>query len=124
MTGSTSSARSPRRSDSAATSSRATSTTSAASYAASRASTGRSSRSRCPTQLGRYLVDKGSITVDGVSLTVVEAGDDSFTVSLIPETLTRTTLGFRKPGDRVNLEVDVIAKHVEKLVRAYTQEKP
>jgi riboflavin synthase len=76
-----------------------------------------------PREMGRYLVDKGSITVDGVSLTVVEAGDDSFTVSLIPETLARTTLGFRHPGDRVNLEVDVIAKHVEKLVRAYTQEQ-
>jgi riboflavin synthase len=76
-----------------------------------------------PRDLGRYLVDKGSITVDGVSLTVVEASDDRFTVSLIPETLARTTLGFRQPGDRVNLEVDVIAKHVEKLVRAYTQEK-
>ncbi|MCY7394914.1 MAG: riboflavin synthase [Nocardioides sp.] len=66
--------------------------------------------------LGRYLVDKGSITVDGVSLTVVEAGDDRFTVSLIPETLARTTLGRRQPGDRVNLEVDVLAKHVEKLL--------
>lgn len=73
-----------------------------------------------PADLGRYLVDKGSITVDGTSLTVVEAGDATFTVSLIPETLARTTLGFRAPGDRVNLEVDVIAKHVEKLVRAYT----
>ena len=64
----------------------------------------------------RYLVDKGSITVDGVSLTVVEVGADAFTVSLIPETLARTTLGIRQPGDRVNLEVDVIAKHVEKLL--------
>ncbi|WP_182526719.1 riboflavin synthase [Nocardioides dongkuii] len=69
-----------------------------------------------PADLGRYLVDKGSITVDGVSLTVVEAGPESFTVSLIPETLARTTLGSRQPGDRVNLEVDVIAKHVEKLL--------
>jgi riboflavin synthase len=69
-----------------------------------------------PDGLGRYLVDKGSITVDGVSLTVVEAGDDSFTVSLIPETLARTTLGLRQPGDRVNLEADVLAKHVEKLL--------
>ena len=69
-----------------------------------------------PGGLGRYLVEKGSITVDGVSLTVVEAGEASFTVSLIPETLTRTTLGFRGPGDRVNLEADVIAKHVEKLL--------
>jgi riboflavin synthase len=66
--------------------------------------------------LARYLVDKGSITVDGVSLTVVEARDDSFTVSLIPETLARTTLGLRAPGDRVNLEADVIAKHVERLL--------
>ncbi len=77
-----------------------------------------------PADLGRYLVDKGSITVDGTSLTVVEAGDTSFTVSLIPETLSRTTLGFRAAGDRVNLEVDVIAKYVaknmESLVRAYT----
>ncbi len=66
--------------------------------------------------LARYLVDKGSITVDGVSLTVVEAGEESFTVSLIPETLARTTLGLRQPGERVNLEVDVIAKYVEKLL--------
>jgi riboflavin synthase len=69
-----------------------------------------------PPELGRYLVDKGSITVDGVSLTVVEAREDGFTVSLIPETLSRTTLGRRQPGDRVNLEVDVLAKHVEKLL--------
>ena len=75
-TGSTSSARSPPTSGSAATSSRATSTASARSSPARPASTGRSSRSRCPPQLARYLVDKGSITVDGVSLTVVEAGDD------------------------------------------------
>ena len=71
-----------------------------------------------PPEFGRYLVDKGSITVDGVSLTVVEAKDASFTVSLIPETLARTTLGTRQPGDRVNLEFDVIAKHVEKLLAA------
>src|SRR5687767_8792053 len=69
-----------------------------------------------PDGLGKYLVDKGSITVDGVSLTVVEAGDTSFTVSLIPETLARTTLGDRQPGERVNLEADVLAKHVEKLL--------
>jgi riboflavin synthase len=65
-----------------------------------------------PPALAPYLVDKGSITVDGVSLTVVEAGPDRFTVSLIPETLRRTTLGFRAPGDPVNLEVDVIGKYV------------
>jgi riboflavin synthase len=69
-----------------------------------------------PEGLGRYLVDKGSITVDGVSLTVVDAGEESFTVSLIPETLARTTLGHRAPGDRVNLEADILAKHVEKLL--------
>ncbi|MFC4786130.1 riboflavin synthase [Nocardioides sp. MAHUQ-72] len=69
-----------------------------------------------PPGLAHHLVDKGSITVDGVSLTVVSAGEASFTVSLIPETLARTTLGFRQSGDRVNLETDVIAKHVEKLV--------
>lgn len=71
-----------------------------------------------PPGLSRYLVDKGSITVDGVSLTVVEAGPTSFTISLIPETLARTTLGRRRPGDRVNLEVDILAKHVEKLLAA------
>jgi riboflavin synthase len=65
-----------------------------------------------PRHLAPYLVDKGSIAVDGVSLTVVHAGDDEFTVSLIPETLRRTTLGFRAPGDMVNLEVDVIGKYV------------
>ena len=65
-----------------------------------------------PRDLAPYVVDKGSITVDGVSLTVVKAGDDGFTVSLIPETLGRTTLGFRRPGDAVNLEVDVIGKYV------------
>ncbi|MGN6781662.1 MAG: riboflavin synthase [Marmoricola sp.] len=69
-----------------------------------------------PTALTRYLVPKGSITVDGISLTVVEVGSDSFTVSLIPETLARTTLGHKQPGAVVNLEVDVIAKYVEKMV--------
>lgn len=72
-----------------------------------------------PAEMAPYLVDKGSITVDGVSLTVVEARPTSFTVSLIPETLARTTLGHRQVGDRVNLETDVIAKHVAKLVAAY-----
>jgi riboflavin synthase len=75
-----------------------------------------------PTGLGRYVVDKGSITVDGVSLTVVSTGregpdgEEAFTVSLIPETLARTTLGRKKIGDLVNLETDIIAKHVEKLL--------
>lgn len=71
-----------------------------------------------PEHLARYLVDKGSITVDGVSLTVVEARTASFTVSLIPETLARTTLGRRQVGQRVNLEADVLAKHVERLLAA------
>ncbi|HSJ21613.1 MAG TPA: riboflavin synthase [Nocardioidaceae bacterium] len=71
-----------------------------------------------PTDMARYLVPKGSITVDGISLTVVEAGEESFTVSLIPETLARTTLGLKQPGDPVNLEVDVIAKYVERLLDA------
>jgi riboflavin synthase len=70
-----------------------------------------------PADLERYLVPKGSITVDGISLTVVDVNAESFTVSLIPETLARTTLGFKQDGDLVNLEVDVIAKYVEKMVR-------
>ena len=64
----------------------------------------------------RYVVEKGSIAVDGVSLTVAAVDDDGFTVSLIPETLERTTLGEAAPGRVVNLEVDVLAKYVEKLV--------
>jgi riboflavin synthase len=78
-----------------------------------------------PAGLSRYLVDKGSITVDGVSLTVVSAAADSFTVSLIPETLARTTLGHKQPGDPVNLEVDVLAKYVERLLSSqHTDEDP
>jgi riboflavin synthase len=69
-----------------------------------------------PEELARYLVEKGSVTVDGISLTVVSAGATTFTVSLIPETLARTTLGFKQEGDPVNLEVDVIAKYVERLI--------
>jgi riboflavin synthase len=69
-----------------------------------------------PVDLARYLVPKGSIAVDGISLTVVEVTADAFTVSLIPETLARTTLGLKQPGEIVNLEVDVIAKYVEKMV--------
>jgi riboflavin synthase len=68
-----------------------------------------------PPALSRYLVRKGSITVDGVSLTVVDAGEDEFSVALIPTTLELTTLGLREPGDVVNLEVDVLAKYVERL---------
>ncbi|MFF5829816.1 riboflavin synthase [Streptomyces bacillaris] len=69
-----------------------------------------------PPELTRYVVEKGSITVDGVSLTVVEAAADFFTISLIPTTLALTTLGHKQPGDPVNLEVDVIAKYVERLL--------
>ena len=75
-------------------------------------------RASLPGGLGRYVVEKGSITVDGVSLTVSAVGDDWFEVSLIPTTLGLTTLGRKGPGDPVNLEVDVIAKHVEKLLQA------
>ena len=77
-----------------------------------------------PAAIARYLVPKGSVTVDGISLTVVDVGPDSFTVSLIPETLARTTLGFKQAGDRVNLEVDVIAKYVERLLDPTTQKDP
>ncbi|MET9956726.1 riboflavin synthase [Streptomyces sp. NPDC006339] len=75
-----------------------------------------------PAPLARYIVEKGSITVDGVSLTVVEVGDDWFTISLIPTTLALTTLGIKQPGAPVNLEVDVIAKYVERLLGPNAQE--
>jgi riboflavin synthase len=73
-------------------------------------------RITCDGELLRYVVEKGSIAVDGVSLTVAAVDDSGFTVSLIPETLERTTLGAATPGRVVNLEVDVLAKYVEKLV--------
>ncbi|HLU97886.1 MAG TPA: riboflavin synthase [Thermobifida alba] len=69
-----------------------------------------------PPHLSRYVVEKGSIAVDGVSLTVAARTDDSFTVSLIPTTLRETTLGFAEAGTRVNLEVDIVAKYVESLL--------
>jgi riboflavin synthase len=69
-----------------------------------------------PPDLARYVVEKGSITVDGVSLTVSAVGHTEFSVSLIPTTLERTTLGRKKVGDAVNLEVDITAKYVEKLL--------
>ena len=68
-----------------------------------------------PERLAKYVVEKGSIAVDGVSLTVVEATGDGFSVALIPTTLSLTTLGDRSAGDLVNLEVDVLAKYVERL---------
>jgi riboflavin synthase len=69
-----------------------------------------------PPDLLRYVIEKGSIAVDGVSLTVSALTNQSFTVSLIPETLKRTNLGHASPGDRVNLEVDLLAKYVERLI--------
>jgi riboflavin synthase len=71
-----------------------------------------------PAGLLRYIAHKGSVAVDGVSLTVSGLNDDGFEVSLIPETLARTTLGAIEPGDRVNIEVDVLAKYVERLLGA------
>jgi len=77
-----------------------------------------------PAGLARYVVEKGSITVDGVSLTVASVDDTSFTVSLIPTTLELTTLGHKGIGDLVNLEVDVLAKYVERLMSAPTAKDP
>jgi riboflavin synthase len=71
---------------------------------------------RAPDHLGRYIVEKGSVTVDGVSLTVTDTTADEFGVALIPHTLAVTTLGVREPGDTVNLEADVVAKYVERLL--------
>ena len=73
-------------------------------------------RVRMPSDLSRYVVEKGSITVDGCSLTVVDALDDGFTVAIIPHTSDVTVLGRKQPGDRVNLEVDLVAKYVERLL--------
>jgi riboflavin synthase len=78
-------------------------------------------RIQLPGRISRYVVEKGSIAVDGISLTVSALSSSAepdawFEVCLIPETLKRTTLGTRKPGDTVNLEVDVIAKYVERLL--------
>lgn len=71
-----------------------------------------------PQGLARYVVEKGSITVDGISLTVAALRDDGFEVAVIPHTLAVTTLGTKQPGAVVNLEVDVLAKYVERLLRA------
>ena len=78
-------------------------------------------RVRIPASLSRYIVEKGSITVDGCSLTVVDATDGEFTVAVIPHTMEITTLGCRSVGDRVNLEVDVVAKYVERLMGTESQ---
>ncbi|MGZ5349498.1 MAG: riboflavin synthase [Actinomycetota bacterium] len=76
-------------------------------------------RVRVPEALRRYTVEKGSVTVDGISLTVAALHDDGITIALIPHTLTVTTLGAARPGDPVNLEVDVIARYVERLMEGY-----
>lgn len=71
---------------------------------------------RVPQDLMRYMVEKGSCTIDGISLTVFNLTHDTFEVAVIPHTTEVTTLGVRRPGDRVNIEVDVLAKHVERLM--------
>lgn len=76
---------------------------------------------RIPSELSRYVVEKGSITLDGVSLTVNEIDDDVISLSLIPETLRLTTLGRKKVGDSLNVEADILAKHIEKLMEARSQ---
>jgi riboflavin synthase len=79
---------------------------------------------RIPRDLLRYVVEKGSITVDGVSLTVVDVYDDGFSVALIPHTAEVTTLGSRQVGDSVNLEVDIIAKYTERLLAGRLPDDP
>lgn len=76
-------------------------------------------RVRVPSPLLRYMVEKGSVTVDGVSLTIVNVLDDGFTVAVIPHTAEVTTLGRRQPGERVNIEVDVMAKYAERLLAGH-----
>ena len=73
---------------------------------------------RIPQELMKYVVEKGSCTVDGISLTVFNLTKDTFEVAVIPHTMDVTTLGVRAPGDKVNIEIDVLAKHVERLVNA------
>jgi riboflavin synthase len=81
-------------------------------------------RFRVPLEIDQYLVQKGSVAVDGISLTVAECGDGEFSASVIPHTARATTLGNKKAGDRVNLESDMIAKYVEKFVRRGEKREP
>jgi riboflavin synthase len=74
-------------------------------------------RFRAPQEIGRYLIEKGSVAVDGISLTVAEIEEPEFAVAVIPHTAQSTTLGMKKAGDPVNLEIDPIAKYVEKFLR-------
>lgn len=76
-------------------------------------------RISAPPHVLRYLVEKGSVAVDGISLTLVSVEDTCFSVSLIPHTAVLTTLGYKNPGDRVNLEVDMLAKYLEKLLNGF-----
>jgi riboflavin synthase len=76
---------------------------------------------RIPKDLMHLIVEKGSVTVDGISLTAFDLTRDTFRVAVIPHTMEVTTLGVRKPGDRVNIEMDVLAKHVERLVEPHTK---
>jgi riboflavin synthase len=73
----------------------------------------------CPPALAAQMVPKGSVAVDGVSLTLVDVGAERFSVALIPHTLAHTTLGFKRPGQTVNLETDVLAKYVGKMLQSY-----
>ncbi|MBX9603316.1 MAG: riboflavin synthase [Bryobacteraceae bacterium] len=75
-------------------------------------------RIRVPPQLDRYLVEKGSIAIDGISLTIAKLEGDVLSIAIIPHTYDMTSLGGHRPGDRVNLECDILAKHVEKLLRS------
>jgi riboflavin synthase len=76
---------------------------------------------KIPAELSKYVVHKGSITFDGVSLTVNEISDNTVSLSLIPETLRLTTLGTKQVGDKLNVEADILAKHIEKLIEARSQ---
>jgi len=76
---------------------------------------------RIPKDLMHLIVEKGSVTVDGISLTAYDLTTDTFRVAVIPHTMQVTTLGVRKPGDQVNIEMDVLAKHVERLVEPHTK---
>ena len=78
---------------------------------------------RIPRDLMHLIVEKGSVTVDGISLTAFELTADTFRVAVIPHTTAVTTLGVRKPGDAVNIEMDVLAKHVQRLVEPHTKRK-
>jgi len=78
---------------------------------------------RIPRDLMHLIVEKGSVTVDGISLTAFDLSADTFRVAVIPHTTAVTTLGVRKPGDAVNIEMDVLAKHVQRLVEPHTKHK-